>query len=157
MQSAWLMSPEVTADDVKSSWEAIGRLYDRSIESRVRCAGSGSPVLHQVCSLWQCLRRQQVTQGTQATFHNTVLGTGMLQHTSGLSLSRCPGGPDSTCGTALGRRRRVRARRVLPAGPHQRASRAWPMRWTPRLRTLRWRCRGWARSQSVKFAANVKP
>lgn len=31
-QSAWLMSPEVSVEEVKSSWEAVGRLYDRAVE-----------------------------------------------------------------------------------------------------------------------------
>jgi len=35
-QSAWLLSPEVSVDDVQSSWEAVGRLYDRALEQRVR-------------------------------------------------------------------------------------------------------------------------
>lgn len=26
------MSPEVSVEEVKSSWEAVGRLYDRAVE-----------------------------------------------------------------------------------------------------------------------------
>ncbi|KAK9826876.1 hypothetical protein WJX81_002612 [Elliptochloris bilobata] len=41
-QSAWLMSPEVSVDEVKSSWEAVGRLCDRATESRTPQRADGS-------------------------------------------------------------------------------------------------------------------
>ena len=66
------MSPEVSVDEVKSSWEAIGRLYDRSIESRVRCADRTCLCWHQACLACIACDALQIPQCTHYASQNTA-------------------------------------------------------------------------------------